>query len=400
MGKSSGRTKVIPTEGVSIRSRQRWGKIAGVAVAAGAVAVFVAACTSGSASSSGSDAGGAAAMATAGVAEPERDAADAPAFASDQAAAGETGAGGDPAAAPAAGDPAAAPAAGDQLAGAPLDDSKVIKTADLSVRLTVEPVPVTEDTAADREANVAARAAAIAQATSNVRGIATVAGGYLSSADGGGSTMAVGLRVPADQYEAVIDKLAALGALTNRTETSQDVTAAVADVNSRVQSMTSSVARVRSLLAEATDIADVISIESELSSREADLESLQQQQAAVNGKVALSTISLSLTAVTADSATAMTEPTEQDSGFVAGVKSGWKALLGFLGWIGGVVGAFLPFLPVLLIAGVTIWWAIRVARRRSRRGPSGAGPTIPVQTGPMPDPDPADQRQDALTPAS
>ena len=74
------------------------------------------------------------------------------------------------------------------------------------------------------------------------------------------------------------------------------MTGQVVDVNSRVDSMTASVARVRALLAQATSIADVISIESELSVREANLESLQQQQAALGGQVALSTISLSITA--------------------------------------------------------------------------------------------------------
>ena len=133
-----------------------------------------------------------------------------------------------------------------------------------------------------------------------MRGIATAAGGFQSSADGGGSQMTVTLRVPADQYDAVVDKLAALGEVTERTESSQDVTAQVVDVNSRVESMTASVARVRALLAQATNIADVISIESELSVREANLESLQQQQAALSGQVAMSTISLALTAVTND----------------------------------------------------------------------------------------------------
>ena len=149
--------------------------------------------------------------------------------------------------------------------------------------------------------------------------------------------------------------------LTNRTETSQDVTAQVADVNSRVESMTASVARVRALLASATGISDVISIESELAVREANLESLQQQQAALSGQVALSTISITLTAVTTDAAG--TEPAPQDSGFIAGLNSGWAAMLGFLGGLAGVLGALLPFLPLIALAGLLIWWLIRRARR-------------------------------------
>ena len=111
----------------------------------------------------------------------------------------------------------------------------------------------------------------IDQATASVRGIATAAGGFQSRRRRRRArSMTISLRVPADQYDAVIDKLAALGEVTNRTESSQDVTAEIVDVNSRVESMTASVARVRALLAQATDIADVISIESELAAREAE----------------------------------------------------------------------------------------------------------------------------------
>jgi len=289
---------------------------------------------------------------------------------------------------------AAPGAAAEQIAAAPLDASKVIKTADLSVEVTVAPVPETGDPTADREADAAARAAAIAQTTASVRSIATTAGGFQASADGGGSSMTISLRVPAEQYDAVIDKLAALGELTSRIETSQDVTAEVVDVNSRVESMTASVARVRALLAQASDIADVISIESELAVREANLESLQQQQAYLSGQVAMSTISLSLTAVTDDGAAV--EPVAEENGFVAGLSAGWIAFLDFFGWLGGVLGAVLPFLVLLAVAGLLIWLAVRRTRRRGNSGPDGP-PSTPA---PTPTPPPAADREDALTPAS
>ena len=92
------------------------------------------------------------------------------------------------------------------------------------------------------------------------------------------------MRVPVERYAAVINKILALGELTSRTESSQDVTADVVDVNSRVKTMTASVARIRTLLSKATRIGDVIAIESELAVREADLESLEQQQASLGGR--------------------------------------------------------------------------------------------------------------------
>ena len=351
--------RAVPVQ-KSIKRSAAIGVLTAVAIAG------LAACTSGATSASSQAAGaesfsGEMAAATTGVAAPEleRNALDAPSQAADQ--------------------PAVTP---ELPATVPVDGSKVIKTGNLSVRLLVGPVAPTDDRQADRDANAAARATAITQAGAGARSIAVAAGGFQAGADGGGSSMSLTLRVPAEQYDAVVDKLAALGELTNRTETSQDVTAQVADVNSRVESMTASVARVRALLASATDISDVISIESELAVREANLESLQQQQAALSGQVALSTISMTLTAVTTDAAG--TEPVPQDSGFIAGLNSGWAALLGFLGGLAGVLGVLLPFLPVIALAGLLIWWLIRRARR-SRSGPAdpatpGTAPTAAPET--------------------
>ena len=245
----------------------------------------------------------------------------------------------------------------------PTDARQVVLTATLAVTLTVPPVAVTDDAAKDAQGNADARREAVAQASGAVRGAATAAGGYVSGADGSGSTMTIVLRVPAEQYTSVVDKVAALGLLASRSETSQDVTAEIVDVNSRVQSMTASVARVRALLAQATGIGDVIAIESELATREADLESLQRQQASLAGLVALSTVNVTLTAVT-DSPTAV--PADSPSGFVAGLTSGWNALLGLLAVIGTVLGTVLPFLPVVAALVVAGWWALRRAGLRSR----------------------------------
>src|SRR6478609_3577131 len=253
---------------------------------------------------------------------------------------------GDSSAPAAAAAPDASGGSGEQrLATVPVDGTKVIKTADLTVRLEGQPVPATDDAAADRDANARARSDAVAASAASVRGIAGTAGGFVASAAGGGSQMSITLRVQAEQYDAVLDKITGIGQVTDRTESSQDVTAQIVDVNSRVASMTASVTRVRALLDQATSVADIISIESELAIREADLESLQQQQAYLQGQVAMSTVTVTLSAVTLPAAGAV-EP-EPDSGFIAGIKAGWAGLLGFLAWSGAAVGAFLPFLPLV-----------------------------------------------------
>ena len=106
-----------------------------------------------------------------------------------------------------------------QLATVPVDGTKVIKTADLTVRLEVQPVPPTDDAAAVRDANARARSDAVAASAASVRGIAGTAGGFVASAAGGGSQMSITLRVPAEQYDAVLDKITGIGQVTDRTRT-------------------------------------------------------------------------------------------------------------------------------------------------------------------------------------
>lgn len=346
------------------RSTSRVALRGGAAALLGLLAtILVVACTSPSGSSSS---GGTQAAALATVA-PER---------AEAGAAADSGAGGAAAApmpdAPMPDVAGSAAGSGEQLpATVPVDGSQVIRTADLAVRLEVEPAPATDDAAADREANAKIRSEAVAAAAGSIRGIASTAGGFVASVDGGGSQMAVTLRVPANQYDDALAKIAGIGQVTNRTETAQDVTAQIVDVNSRVASMTASVARVRALLDQATGIADVIAIESELASREADLEALQQQQAYLQGQVALSTVTVSLTAVTLPAA-GETEPAP-DSGFVAGIKAGWDNLLLFLSWLGTLVGGLLPWLPLIAIVVGLGWWAwrrVRGSRRSARTEPN------------------------------
>ncbi|HEY7816506.1 MAG TPA: DUF4349 domain-containing protein [Nakamurella sp.] len=347
----------------------------------GALAMsVVVACSSGSASSSGGD-------------DAAQTAPQATAAAPGRATAPEAEIG---AAVPGAADSAggsapgsAAGSAGQQLATVPVDGTKVIKTADLSVRLEVAPVPATDDAAADREANAKACADTVAATTGSIRGIASTAGGFVAGADGGGSQMSITLRVPADQYDGVLDKIAGLGPVTNRTESSQDVTAQIVDVNSRVASMTASVARVRVLLDQATSVADIISIESELATREADLESLQQQQAYLQGQVAMSTVTVTLSAVTLPTP-GVVEP-EPDNGFVAAVKAGWDNLLSFLSWLGVLIGGLLPWLPLIAIVVGLVWWAVRRLRRRGR--------SARVEPDPSTQPTTPDRDQESREPA-
>jgi hypothetical protein len=220
------------------------------------------------------------------------------------------------------------------------------------------------------------RSASIALAVSDVKGtvaqaqyFAIEAGGYTGTEDAGPDHASLTLQVPESALDSVLDKLARQPGVkvTSRTEQSQDVTNQLVDVRSRIDTQQASVDRVRALLANAASLADIVSIEGELTRREADLESLQQQRAELSGQVAMS-------AVTVDISRSQPVPAAvvapRSSGFVGGLTSGWHAFVGALGVLLLIVGAALPFVLLLGIP-VGVWWGLR--RRK-------AGRSIPVSS--------------------
>ncbi len=133
-----------------------------------------------------------------------------------------------------------------------------------------------------------------------------------------------------------------------------------------------SIERISLLLEQATSIRDVVSIEAQLSQRQADLAVLEKEQRYLDDQTAMATINVSVER-TKDK---KKEPAvdQDDSGFFAGLTTGWDGLKTFGTGLATVLGALLPWLvvaAVLAIPGVPLY-------RRTRRRTTG--PVLPAQT--------------------
>jgi hypothetical protein len=166
------------------------------------------------------------------------------------------------------------------------------------------------------------------------------------------------LRVPPDALGDTLTQLSRLGTEKFRTLSSTDVTQRVADVRSRVRSAADSIARLRVLFHHATKIGDIIQIESELNSREADLESLQAQQRALSRETSMASITLSLvTAVKPPPAPPKPVKKHHDNAFIGGLKDGWGGFTAAAAWVAAALGTLLPFIVLLLVLGFGLRWA-------------------------------------------
>ena len=187
-------------------------------------------------------------------------------------------------------------------------------------------------------------------------------GGFTATAqvdlEGGGQASA-SYRVPADQFDAALDALGALGEVRTKDVQTDDVTAAYADLESRVAALRTSVERLQGFLAEATDVGQIATIETELTRREAELESTEGQRRALADQVALSTISVLFEPL--DDAAA-DRPT-----FVAGLDTGRDAAGTLLAAGAATAGFLVPFLPLLVLVLLAL---ALIRRRRARVTPS------------------------------
>ena len=100
--------------------------------------------------------------------------------------------------------------------------------------------------------------------------------------------------LPAD-FSVALERLAGVGKLVDQSISADDVTERVVDLESRISTANTSVARLRRLLEDAVDLEDVAAIERQLLDRETTLEVLRGQLRTLRDQVDLATITLSIT---------------------------------------------------------------------------------------------------------
>ena len=165
------------------------------------------------------------------------------------------------------------------------------------------------------------------------------------------------LRVPVDSFDTARKALSRLGKVTSSSESEKDVTTQVIDTAERVQTLQNSLDRLQRFQRSAKDVDDLIQFENQITSRQAELQSLKAQQSYLSSQSSMSTITLTL------SQPGKEPPgTLDDAGFLAGLRAGWQALASAFVVALTVAGAVLPFLVVLALLGVPLFYFVGLLR--------------------------------------
>lgn len=236
---------------------------------------------------------------------------------------------------------------------------------------------------ADREIIQSARATVsvknVADAARSIAALAEKHGGYVESTEIGkavaiDSTAAsapadsgygwISIRVPSADLTAVIAALGDSGEVLSSSTSKQDVTTAAIDLRARVDATRASVQRLTALMAKSGTVSELIEAEVALTDRQALLESYEQQLAALEDQVAMSSVHVELTRT---ATVATTDP----AGFGDGLLAGWNGLIVSLNAVVIAVGFILPWLGIVGVA-LLVFWLVRRARIRNlKRTKSG-----------------------------
>lgn len=169
------------------------------------------------------------------------------------------------------------------------------------------------------------------------------------------------VKVPPDQLDRLLSGLDATGTVRSIEQSAQDVTEQLVDLDVRIENARESVANVRDFMEQATDLNQLVTLESELTFRQTELERLEAQQRNLSERVALSTVTIEV--VPTSSIPEVADDNDESLGDA--VSDGWRAFATFLFAVVYVLAVLMPFLIVAGMVGAIGWLVVRHRRRRN-----------------------------------
>jgi Domain of unknown function (DUF4349) len=196
--------------------------------------------------------------------------------------------------------------------------------------------------------------------------IATGAGGFVASSQtqtGTGSdeppSGTITLQVPVADFAGVLKQAQALGKTSNLTTKATDVTGQYVDLQARIDALEATRQQYLTIMAKATSIGDVLSVQEELDSVQTQIEQLQGQLQLLSNQTAYSTATIT---VNERGTPPRSAPVPE-----SGVGKSWHdSLHGFAAGVEGVIRYAGPVLFAVLCLGL-VWLGSRTLWRRYQR---------------------------------
>jgi hypothetical protein len=168
-------------------------------------------------------------------------------------------------------------------------------------------------------------------------------------------SITMGIRVPVERFEPLLQRLRELGKVTSESMSGQDVTTHVADIDARLRVMRAEESQLVALLGRANRINEILQIREQLRLIRSEIESLDAQQKSLRGAAKMSTITLTLES---------TPRVSQEDPNKGWLENAWARALTRLASVAQFLAAaainLLVLSPVWLpLLALAIWWARR-----------------------------------------
>jgi len=121
-----------------------------------------------------------------------------------------------------------------------------------------------------------------------VEGLAKAAGGYLSRRD----NVSITIRVPAQDFQGVVDAIGKVGDVTHRDVVSEDITAEYRDLEVQLQNLIAMRARFEKLLDKAAKVEEALAIEQQLGRVTGEIERIKGRLKLLGDQARYSTITV------------------------------------------------------------------------------------------------------------
>jgi hypothetical protein len=166
------------------------------------------------------------------------------------------------------------------------------------------------------------------------------------------------VRIPAPVLDDTMASIQALGQVERVSTGRMDVTLQVIDLGERIEVLNASLGRLEALLEQATTTAELIELESAITQRQAERDSLVSQQTYLSDQIQFASISIELR-------TESEAPPREPDGFIDAIVAGWFALVAFGGSSLIFLGMSLPWLAVAAVILIPLTWVL--VRRRAKK---------------------------------
>ncbi len=181
-----------------------------------------------------------------------------------------------------------------------------------------------------------------------------------SDSEGNMTSGQITIRVDKANFDAVLNKIKAMGKVLNVNITVSDVTQEYVDNESRLKNLDSQRASLLKIMDNSVTVKDSIEIQRELSNVEGQIEIIKGRQNYLDNLIGYSTIDVYLA-----EPQAITESTE--GGFIGAIKRGAKGALTVIRVIAMGLVAISPLLVIAGIVLIIIWQSLKVKKQEEKK---------------------------------